>query len=194
MALPLCILITFLVCSLFPYSSVARNSDMPHNLVRSSCIHANYPDLCLRTLTAYVGPAKTPNDVAKAAVSVSLSRARKVSEYLTNLAHIRNGRSGREQGALSDCVDQLTDSVDQLKKSLSELQHLRSRTFRWQMSNAETWVSAALTYEDTCLDGFQKVDGKIKMDVKRQITNLAKVTSNALYLITRLDESRGKGS
>lgn len=60
------------------------------------------------------------------------------------------------------------------------------------MSNVQTWVSAALTNEDTCVDGFQDVDGKVKSDVKRRITNVAKVTSNALCMINQLDESRGK--
>ncbi|KAJ6993524.1 hypothetical protein NC653_016609 [Populus alba x Populus x berolinensis] len=60
------------------------------------------------------------------------------------------------------------------------------------MSNAQTWVSAALTNEDTCLDGFHEVESKAKDDVKRKITNVARVTSNALYMINRLDESRGR--
>lgn len=59
------------------------------------------------------------------------------------------------------------------------------------MSNAETWVSAALTNEDTCLDGFEGVESKVKSDVKRKIRNMARVTSNALYMINRLDENSG---
>ena len=93
--------------------------------------------------------------------------------------------SKRQRGALSDCVEEL-------RQTLSELKHLRVETFRWQMSNAETWLSAALTYEDTCLDGFQGVDGnKLKSDVKRKIRNVGKVTSNALYMINRLGEMDG---
>ncbi|KAG9147552.1 hypothetical protein Leryth_007343 [Lithospermum erythrorhizon] len=83
------------------------------------------------------------------------------------------------------------DSVYNLRKTLNELQHLRRDSFEWQMSNAETWVSAALTNEDTCLDGFKEIDyWKVKVDVKKKISNIAKVTSNALYLITLLDQSR----
>lgn len=73
--------------------------------------------------------------------------------------------------------------MDELRKSLEELQHLRPETFRWQMSNAMTWVSAALTDGDTCLDG-----GSVRLDVKRRVTDLAMVTSNALYMINRLGQ------
>ena len=50
------------------------------------------------------------------------------------------------------------------------------------MSNAETWVSAALTNEDTCLDGFEGVECKIKSDVKRKITNVARVRCVFAYV------------
>ncbi|KAJ6993522.1 pectinesterase inhibitor 3 [Populus alba x Populus x berolinensis] len=135
------------------------------------------------------GPANTPRDLAQAAVKVSIARARKVSNYLSTLSGLKKKR---ERVALSDCVEQIYDSVDELSKTLRELKHLREETFRWQMSNAQTWVSAALTNEDTCLDGFHEVESKAKDDVKRKITNVARVTSNALYMINRLDESRGR--
>ncbi|KAH0706922.1 hypothetical protein KY290_011466 [Solanum tuberosum] len=54
------------------------------------------------------------------------------------------------------------------------------------MNNLETWISASLTNDDTCLDGFKEIDGKVRYDVKRKISNVAKVTSNALYLINLL--------
>ncbi|KAL5786536.1 hypothetical protein ACOSQ2_008928 [Xanthoceras sorbifolium] len=187
----LCFL-TVLFLSLWVSCSATTSShDEPEDLVHSSCAHANYPSICLRTLSSYKGAARTPRDLAQAAVKVSLSRASKVSQYLTQISSSVN-KGKRERMALSDCVEQVSDSVEELKKTLSELNHLRGETFRWQMSNAETWVSAALTNEDTCLDGFEGVDGKAKRDVKKKITNVARVTSNALYMINRLDESRDR--
>ncbi|OMO86357.1 Pectinesterase inhibitor [Corchorus olitorius] len=183
----------FLLTALLAFLSSAaasKHGGAPEDLVRSSCVHASYPTLCLRTLSSYSGPAKTPRDLAQAAVKVSLSRAQKVSNYLKSA--VTTGSGKRERVAVSDCVDQIADSVDELSKTLGELKHLRGETFEFQMSNAQTWVSAALTNEDTCLDGFEGVDGKVKSDVKRKITNVAKVTSNALYMINRLNESRGR--
>ncbi|KAF3439725.1 hypothetical protein FNV43_RR18003 [Rhamnella rubrinervis] len=188
------LLFLVLLFSTSPYSADARShhaAKSPSDLVRSSCVNATYPTICLRTLSSYPGPAMTPRDLAQAAVKVSLSRASRVSKYLSLVSSSEQG-SKRQRAALTDCVEQIADSVDELSKTLSELKHLRLGKFRWQMSNAETWVSAAMTNEDTCLDGFQDVDGKLKSDVRRKITNVARVTSNALYMINRLDESRGR--
>ncbi|XP_010261745.1 PREDICTED: 21 kDa protein-like [Nelumbo nucifera] len=193
MVFPFFSFITFLVfflcfSSATFYGAATTKSGAKQDLVRSSCIHASYPNLCLRTLSSYAGSANTPNDLAQAAVTISLGRARSVSLYLARLQKLHNG-SKRQQGAVSDCVEQLSDSVDELQQTLSELRHLRRGTFREQMSNAQTWVSAALTNEDTCLDGFQNVDGKVKSDVKQKINNVARITSNALYFINLLDET-----
>ncbi|KAF5748399.1 hypothetical protein HS088_TW04G00352 [Tripterygium wilfordii] len=187
-SLPLPLPAVFLLLFLSLCSAASHKSNAPHDLIRSSCVHARYPALCLRTLSSFAGPAKTPRDLAQAAVSVSLARARRVSSYLTTVSGFK---SKRERVALSDCVQEISDSVDQLSRTLNELKHLDGAKFRWHVSNAETWVSAALTNDDTCLDGFRGVEGKVKEDFRKKITNLARVTSNALYMINRLDESRG---
>ncbi|KAK8698527.1 hypothetical protein V6N13_114639 [Hibiscus sabdariffa] len=54
------------------------------------------------------------------------------------------------------------------------MRRLRGKTFKFQMSNVQTWVSVALTNEETCLDGFEGVDRKVKSDVKKMIMNVAK--------------------
>lgn len=180
MTTPLLLSLLFLLLSTTDATAAPKR-----DLVRRSCVHASYPDVCLRTLSSYGGAASTPRDLATAAVRVSLAHVRKASEFLSEL----KGSGRREQGALNDCVEQMADTVDELRKTMSALEHLRrGADFRWQMSNAETWVSAALTYEDTCLDGFKEIDGKVRSDVRKKLTNVARVTSNALYLINLLDD------
>ncbi|XP_073015596.1 pectinesterase inhibitor 3-like [Primulina eburnea] len=157
-----------------------------HDLVRTSCFHASYPNICLRTLSTHGSSASTPRELAQLAVRVSLAHVRRGSVFLSQLTV----RGRRARGALNDCVEQMGDAMDELRNTLSDLQHLhRGGDFRWQMSNAETWVSAALTNEDTCLDGFKEIGVNVRADVRRRITNVARVTSNALYLINLLDES-----
>ncbi|KAG6411616.1 hypothetical protein SASPL_129699 [Salvia splendens] len=125
-----------------------------------------YPAECL---------AGTPRDLARAAVNVSLAHVRKVRQFL------KEAKKG------SDCVEEM---ADELRRTMSALRQLSRRggDFRWEMSNAETWVSAALTYEDTCLDGFDEIDGNVRSDVRKKLTDVATVTSNALYLINLLHE------
>ena len=160
----------------------------PQDLVRSSCVHARYPRLCLHTLSNYPGSANTPLDVARTALKVSLAHTRRASKFLHALSHDDSIiMRKRERSALRDCTEQISDSIDQLRRSLDELQQKLAAPTRAAVANALTWVSAALTDGDTCLEGF---GGNARPDVKRRVTDVARVTSNALYMINRLGQSR----
>ena len=166
------------------------------DIVHSSCVHASYPSLCVRTLSTYSGPTITNRrELAQAAVKISLSHARAAAKKLAAVRETVGKK--RVKAAVVDCVEMIGDSVDELSRTLGALKHLRIsggsvNEFRWQMSNAQTWASAALTDDDTCLDGFQGIDGEIKSEVKEWMTKVARVTSNALYMINQLDDKRGK--
>lgn len=100
----------------------------------------------------------------------------------------------REAAAMRDCVEELSDSVDELRRSIDEMGRLRTLNFELTMSDVQTWVSAALTDESTCTDGFQEnsaTDGDVKAIVRGRIVQVAQLTSNALALINQLATSHG---
>lgn len=84
----------------------------------------------------------------------------------------------------------MSDTIDRISKSVKELKNMgsaRGKDFEWHMSNIETWISAALTDENTCGDGFagKTFNGRIKASVRARVTHVAQVTSNALALINQ---------
>lgn len=96
----------------------------------------------------------------------------------------------REWRAVQDCVETIADSVDRLRQSVSELGRMGravGEDFVWHMSNVQTWVSAALTDDDTCLDGFagSAMNGNVKGAIRDRVVHAAQVTSNALALVNR---------
>ncbi|KAH9678319.1 PMEI domain-containing protein [Citrus sinensis] len=158
--------------------------------IRSSCKSTTYPALCVQSLSAYAPSIQqSPRQLAVTALSVSLSRAQSAKSFVTKLRKFRNLKH-REYGAIADCLDEMGDTVDRLSKSVQELNHMgraKGQDFLWHMSNVETWVSAALTDENTCTDGFggKALEGKVKSSVRAQVVNVAQVTSNALSLINK---------
>ncbi|KAJ8632224.1 hypothetical protein MRB53_025560 [Persea americana] len=55
------------------------------------------------------------------------------------------------------------------------------------MSNVQTWVSAAITDEYTCLDGLAETagNGELKAALRSRVVHVARLTSNALALLNR---------
>lgn len=102
----------------------------------------------------------------------------------------------REYLAIKDCIEVLGNSVDRLAQSVKELGRaghaVASEDFMWKMSNVQTWVSAALTDETTCVDGFsgRAMEGKVKRLIRFKVVHVAQVTSNALALVNQFAEKR----
>lgn len=90
---------------------------------------------------------------------------------------------------MKDCVEELSDSVDELQRSMGEMSNVakENRDFKLMINDIQTWVSAALTDDTTCTDGFEGNDmsGNLKTIVRSGIVNVAHLTSNALALINK---------
>ncbi|GJR69212.1 pectinesterase inhibitor 9-like protein [Tanacetum coccineum] len=79
-----------------------------------------------------------------------------------------------EYQALNDCDSSMASCVTSLTESVQEIRKMAQFTgqdFIWHMSNVQTWVSSALTNQDTCTDGFSdsSMNGQLKDDVKQPI-------------------------
>ncbi|OMO85836.1 Pectinesterase inhibitor [Corchorus capsularis] len=160
------------------------------NFIKSKCSATTYPALCFQSLAAFAPSIQqSPRQLAQTALSVSLARAQSAQGFVAKMKKFK-GLKKREYEAIKDCIEEMGDSVDRLSKSVQELKRMgqaKGQDFIWHLSNVDTWVSAALTDENTCLDGFagRALDGKIKSSIRARILNVAQVTSNALSLVNQ---------
>ncbi|KAG1362217.1 21 kDa protein [Cocos nucifera] len=156
--------------------------------IRTSCKKAKYPSLCFNSLAAYAPTIQTsPIQLAEASLSVSLSYARDTSTMMTRLSKGK-GMSSSEAEAMSDCTESLGDSVDELKQSLKAMGHLGGKNIKLRVNDIQTWVSSALTDENTCMDGFASNGMKTgeRNNIRSRIVKVAQLTSNALSIISGL--------
>ncbi|PWA83483.1 pectinesterase inhibitor domain-containing protein [Artemisia annua] len=150
--------------------------------IRTSCGLTTYPTLCFNSLSSKAGAIQTsPKLLAQTALSVSLDTTITTSSSMVKLSKV-HGMTPRQVAAMKDCMELLSDSVYQMKKSLKEMNQPSSKDFGLVMSDIQTWVSSALTDEDTCSEGFAN-DPKMKNVVRGKIVNVVHLTSNALGLI-----------
>ncbi|XP_051122885.1 21 kDa protein-like [Andrographis paniculata] len=160
------------------------------SFIRSSCRATTYPAVCVQSLSTYAGAIRgSPRQLVATALSVSVERARATEAFVHRLTKFR-GLKRREYAAIKDCLEEVSDSVDRLSKSVAELQRMgraRGPEYTWHLSNLQTWVSAALTDDSTCADGFsgRALDGRIKNSIRTRMTHVGQVTSNALALCNK---------
>lgn len=185
--------LSFLVLAGLMNLGLLSASENGNNYLREACSVTRYRDLCIHSLASFSHTAKrSPSRWARAGVSVTIGEAKHVAQYLVKLR--KQGRMrGRNGAALSDCIECFQDAIDNLLNSLGMLRKLSSKAFDRQMSDVSTWMSAVLTDEDTCLDGFDGSKGKRAKLIRNRVQNVTYITSNALALVNKL-ATAGAGS
>ncbi|CAI0404902.1 unnamed protein product [Linum tenue] len=184
---PCCILLLILAILLSTYpahfcTATSENDEF----IRTSCGATRYPELCYSTLSPYAADVGNSfPQLVTAALRVAQDGAVSTCSAVRSLARAGPRRmKGSElaAGAVSDCVGNMKDSVDQLKDSMA------GPDFAMELGNMQTWVSAALTDEDTCVDGLEgsAMNGKVRDEIRRRVVWVAQLTSNSLALINRL--------
>uniref|UniRef100_A0A2P2QUV6 Pectinesterase inhibitor domain-containing protein n=1 Tax=Rhizophora mucronata TaxID=61149 RepID=A0A2P2QUV6_RHIMU len=169
-------------------ATTAAHARSTTEFIKDSCKVTRYPALCVQCLAGYANAIQqNEQHLALTALSVSLARAKSATAFVNKMTKVRGIRP-REYQAVKDCIENMGDSIDRLSQSVPELGYMgrgAGQDFDWHMSNVQTWVSAALTDENTCLDGFagRVMDGNVKVAIRRRVNNVAQVTSNALALV-----------
>ncbi|KAF4360445.1 hypothetical protein CsatB_004102 [Cannabis sativa] len=168
-------------------SSPSNSNSKSLDFIKASCKATTYPALCVHSLSAFATKIRqSQRQLSQTALAVSLSKAKSASDFVSKMTRVK-GITPRERAAVKDCIENMADTVDRLSQSVRELGHMGSgQDFVWHMSNVQTWVSAALTDENTCLDGFGgrgMNNGNVKAAIRRRVVSVAQVTSNALALV-----------
>lgn len=173
------------------YRTMATSSStQPHNsyLLRA-CNSTTYPQICYKSLSSYASTINSnPQKLCSYALSVALNAARNASSTVSKLSK-KKGLARSETLVVKDCIENIRNSIDELKQSMNAMSNLGGADIEFQLGDIKTWVSAALTNDDTCTEGLHEV--KVSLDVKNTITksivNIARLASNALSLINSLN-------
>ncbi|MBA0574850.1 hypothetical protein Golob_025136 [Gossypium lobatum] len=163
------------------------SSDTNTEFIKTSCAATSYPDLCFAAFSSYATEIQAdPKILATKSLNLTLNTTFSASKNLTELCKTQ-GIKPTEAAPLHDCVEEISDSVDELTKSIPEMEEIEGKSFAFRMSDIQTWVSAALTDEDTCMDGFSEttMDGDVKASVRIVIEKVAQLTSISLAFINQ---------
>ncbi|XP_074284177.1 pectinesterase inhibitor 7-like [Silene latifolia] len=183
--LPINFCLLFLTALLF-MASCMNSAEASDEFVKASCKTTPYPALCYTSLSNYASSIKTSQRLlVKTALKVTLDAGRNTSSFLVKLSGNEKTRKSKT-GPVGDCVELLRNVVDEISKSVKEMDRIKdNRDIRFRISNVQTWVSAAMTDENTCTEGMtgKTVSAKVKRMVTEKMEVLEEQTSNALCLV-----------
>ncbi|KAI8030978.1 putative pectinesterase/pectinesterase inhibitor 61 [Camellia lanceoleosa] len=164
-------------------SGATVHSRKPSLAISRTCSKTRYPDLCVNSLLDFPGAVSaSERDLVHISVNLTLQRfgrALYASSEINNLAMDTHVRS-----AYVDCLELLDDSVDQLTRSLTSVSISPDGNVRPVESTPDvlTWLSAALTNQDTCTEGLGDVSGYVKDQMDEKLKDLSELVSNCLAI------------
>ncbi|PAN48942.1 hypothetical protein PAHAL_9G414000 [Panicum hallii] len=164
----------------------ARAEQLDVEFVRGCCARTLYPRLCRAGLTPHA-----------ASVHSSHARLALASANLTlaALGALAARIPPPSSGALSDCAEAVASAADQAARAAERLrgvEHAVGLEVVWRVDDALTWLSAAMTDEDTCTDGLwprKSAPAPVRAELRARVRRAKQYTSIALALVNMLASS-----
>nr|DAD33969.1 TPA_asm: hypothetical protein HUJ06_012820 [Nelumbo nucifera] len=148
--------------------------------VDAICAATDFKDSCIKTLTPVANNASaTPHDYLKAAFEVT---AREVQIVLEKSGVIAKDAHGSiDKMAVEDCKELLQFAIDELQSAISMVGHHERHKAADLTAELKNWLSAVVSYQESCIDGFEHRE--VKRSMRNGLLNATQLTSNALTII-----------
>ncbi|CAN4105966.1 unnamed protein product [Withania somnifera] len=154
--------------------------------VQAICQQTDYKETCTTTL-AKANITSDPKDLLKLAFSAAIDN---LSESIKNSNSLFDeaSKDPRTKDAFQTCEDLLHVAVDELRRSFDEMGTFDVAKLKDYTEDLKTWISASITYQETCLDAFENTTGETGEKMRKLLKNAGELTSNGLAMISSLDQ------
>ncbi|KAF8008529.1 hypothetical protein BT93_K2252 [Corymbia citriodora subsp. variegata] len=164
-------------------SAGSRGGRRPTQAISRTCAKARYPDLCVNSLLDFPGStAASEQDLVHISFNMTLQHFNKALYQSSGMNYLEMEPIARS--AYDDCIELLDASVDALSRSLSAIGGSGSPA---AAEDVVTWLSAALTNQDTCGEGLGEATGGVKDRMAEQLKDLEELVSNCLAIFAATD-------
>lgn len=165
-----------------------------HVILKSSCSSTLYPDLCyasLATVPGAVSKLSSQKDVIEASLNLTTKAVEHNFRAVEKLTKRKN-LTKREKVALHDCLETIDETLDELHKAVEDLhEYPNKKSLSLHADDLKTLISAAITNQETCLDGFSHddADKHVREALLDGQVHVERMCSNALAMIKNMTDT-----
>lgn len=153
--------------------------------VKAICQPTDYKETCEGSLSS-AGNTSNPKDLIKLAFNVTVQNIREAMKNSSLLKEL--AKDPRTEDAFGLCHELLEDSIDDLKRSFDKLRGFELSSLDEFGADLKTWLSGAITYQQTCLDAFENTTGDLAQKMQELLRRSGELSSNALAMVTELNK------
>jgi len=164
-----------------------------HVIVKSACSSTFYPELCFSAIASEPNVThKVTNhrDVIQLSLSITF-RAVERNYFTVKKLLTKHDLTKRETTALHDCLETIDETLDELREAQHDLElYPNKKTLYQHADDLKTLISAAITNQVTCLDGFSHddADKHVRKELEKGQVHVEHMCSNALAMTKNMTD------
>jgi pectinesterase len=161
----------------------------PATSLKAVCDATQYPNSCFAAISSLPDSNTTdPEKLFKLSLKVAIDELSNLTRGFSK--KIQASGDTRLKKAVDVCGSVLNDSLDRLNDSMSTIVSGEKILSPTKIRNVETWISAALTDHDTCLDAVGELNStaakKLRSEIETAMRNSTEFASNSLAIVTKV--------
>jgi len=169
-----------------PPSSAAQTvkAGQVDKIIQTLCNSTLYKPTCQNTLkneTKKDTPQTDPRSLLKSAIVAVNDDLDQVFKRVLSL----KTENKDDKDAIAQCKLLVDEAKEELGTSMKRINDSEVNNFAKIVPDLDSWLSAVMSYQETCVDGFE--EGKLKTEIRKNFNSSQVLTSNSLAMIKSLD-------
>ncbi|KAH6762516.1 hypothetical protein C2S52_019949 [Perilla frutescens var. hirtella] len=150
--------------------------------ITALCQTTDYQKTCIDSLHGH--NSTDPKELIQVAMQSTIDYIKAALQNSTALRQAQTDK--RAQAALDTCGELGNLAIDDLHRSYSKFRQFDITNVDDILLELKTWISGAMTHQQTCLDAFEKTDGDAGERMKDILKTSMQMTSNALAMVAEI--------
>lgn len=156
--------------------------------IRAVCSVTQHQESCFTSISSLNSSVEPdPEAIFELSLRVSVNEVSNASQFVRDL--VKSSNDARSNGALGDCAGLLQDAASRLGDSVAAMEaggRGEKPLTELKISNIQTWVSAAMTDQETCLDGLEEMGSTVLDVVRDRLSRSREFMSNSLAICAQM--------
>ncbi|KAK4800262.1 hypothetical protein SAY86_020749 [Trapa natans] len=151
--------------------------------VAAICDSTDYKNACVNSLRAAAKNGTTdPKELIVAAFGSTLEEIKSSVGKSRDIG--QGAKDPQQKMAFDDCKDLLEYAIEEFEASYSMVGDSDLHTLNDRVADLQNWLSAVISYQQTCIDGVTQED--LKNQISSGLLNATQLTSNALAIVSAI--------
>ncbi|KAJ8443513.1 hypothetical protein Cgig2_016996 [Carnegiea gigantea] len=164
-----------------------KKAEATTKAVQAICQPTDFKEACFKSLSNV--DTDNPKELVRAAFRSAKEELNAVYHNSSVLRELEN--DPRTADSIKVCRELFVDAMQDLQRSFEGLEEFEWNRVTKVLAKMKSWLSATITYQETCLDGFENTTADAAKKVQEVLKLAMEMSSNGLAIIMDMSQLIG---